>query len=197
MSSVTLSSHKRATQTSSHRRQGFISTPISKVLPPADYLLSFLISFFFNQLLKTRHLDWTQKCSTLNITLKYTAQTIISREQQIFGTCIIFVSSILIHVSPQGRSKVSVTVSDDQTFFVGLGAGPRRCNHSVLTQSNVAVVLYQQRYQEAFLQSFNTAGSWMFTRYRTTGVWMMHQCHFNWFLWWIFTFHATVLEGVV
>lgn len=45
---------------------------------------------------------------------------------------------------------MSVTVSGDQTIFVGLGAEPQRCNHIVLAQSNVAVVLYQQRYREAF-----------------------------------------------
>lgn len=151
MSSVTLSSHKRATETSSHRRQGVISPHISKVLPPADHLLSFLISFLLQPTIKNQTFRLDPKMFNLEHYFKiHTADNNLKGATD-FGMCIRSIPSILIHVSPQARSKVSVTLSDDQISFVG--AEPQCYNLSVLSQLNVTVVLYQQRY------SFYTADS--------------------------------------
>lgn len=58
-------------------------------------------------------------------------QTIVRKSRAAFGMCVTCsVPFILVHVSPQARSKVSVIVTGDQTIFVRLGA-VQHWNHSV------------------------------------------------------------------
>lgn len=83
-------------------------------------------------------------------------QTLKRKSRADFGICVtISVPFILMHVSCQARSKVSVTVTGDQTIFAMLEAEPQRCDHIVSPESTVAIVLYQQRCHKAFLRSFH------------------------------------------
>lgn len=131
---------RRATQTDLRRREGFISAHISKKNPsPLSWPFSVLPYQFFSLpsyykpdihiRSKNVHL-WT--C----LKKKNAAQTIIRKSCADFAVCVcvcvcvtLSVPFSLIHVSPQARSKVSVTVTGDQTIFVRLGAEPFTVSH--------------------------------------------------------------------
>lgn len=106
MSSVTLSSHRHATQTSSHWSQGFISFQICKILPTVDCFLSFLIIFSSRSYYKPDIQIGPKNVRLWTLLLKYTMQTIRRKSRADFGICVTFsVPFILIHVTPRARGQ--------------------------------------------------------------------------------------------